>query len=1154
MSHWAEIRARAREKHAELAAAAGNDHLPRAMLNAADTAVGYQRIPLAAGDPLLYGAEACLYSGFIWFNSDLEPWRIVFNQAHEYAHLWLHGTTRVCTDCEFDVEASEDESAVGVDRVEGYGPHERRELEANVFARELLLPTDLLRTLFLEGGVTASDIALRSGMPEGLVFHQLSMALFAPEAIAAGKPAVEPALDDSQKKAAHAEVCPLLVKAGPGTGKTRTLVGRIVHIIAEKKAQPESILALTYSNKAAEEMRSRVGRVLPEEALKIWMGTFHAFGLEILRKYGTRLGLPTKPRVVDPVDAMYMLETALGSLDLDYYRDLTEPARFLPAILSVISRAKDELKGPDDYNKEAELMLARARTPDDIEAAEKALEVSRVYTYYAKRLQEEGALDYGDLISRSVTLLQRHSDIRDALRNQYKYLVVDEYQDVNTASRMLLRELAGTGAGLWVVGDQLQAIYRFRGAAPANIDAFTQDFPLARVLPLKVNYRSRERIVSSFATFGSQMTAGGPDKFLRWKTNRKDKPGEILYEVGHDEFSEADGIAAEIKRQCDSGVPFKDQAVLCRTHTGLAKLVSILEERGIPLFYLGDLFERTEIRDLLSLLSLASERKGSGLLRLSQFSDYQIAPTDVLELLKLAREQSAYFPKALELAEASDKISDHAKTQFTRLACVLEGITYNTSAWSTLGHFLFTRSNYARDLCSVPGVKGAQQRLAVYQFVQFAHRMRSHPHLRKEDPKRAFLDYVRRLELYGEEKQLRQPPTWASSIDAVRMLTVHASKGLEFPVVYLALTAKGRFPLKKQWASCTLPPGLLPPGSRDWHAEEEQCLFFVALSRAKDTLWLSYAAHYGKQSSNPSDFLSVIASCLPRAVDVDPTLSVIEDTAPAMPCIIPTSGILKLSSREVDTYLRCPAQYFFDVVLGLGGRRTNPGYLQFHRCVYQVLAWMSSEQAAGRAAEHGTTLVKLEEVWATYGPQDHAYEEYYRKEAERLLRDAVKRVQRSSGRPLDIEWEVPLTHGVVTVRADHIALFEGPTGEFLTIQRWRTGKPPKKVQNDEIYSLYAKGAELAHPGAQSSIETLYLSTNEVVANPLTEKQMKAGLQKYDEALTDILRGDFSPKPTDWVCPRCPHYFICPAAPFRHQIGLLNQTAPRIPDETERTHL
>jgi len=410
MSHWSEIRGRAREKHKSLAAAAGNDHSPKAILNAADTATGHQRIPLPAGDPLLYGAEACLYGGFVWFNSELEPWRITFNQAHEYAHLWLHGPGRVCTECKFDDEASEDESPVGVDRVEGYGPHERRELEANVFARELLLPSDLLREMFLQDRLSATDISRQVGMTEGMVFHQLAMALLAPDsATAAQATGTEPELDDSQRDAARSEACPLLVKAGPGTGKTRTLVGRIVHLISERNVSPDAILALTYSNKAAEEMRSRVGRVLPEEALQIWMGTFHAFGLEILRRYGTRLGLTAKPKIVDPVDGLYLLERSLEELDLDHYRDLVEPTKYLPAILTVISRAKDELKSPDDYRNEAEVMLAHAQNDEDVEAAEKALEVARVYKHYAKCLEDEGALDFGDLISQSVRLLQIHS-------------------------------------------------------------------------------------------------------------------------------------------------------------------------------------------------------------------------------------------------------------------------------------------------------------------------------------------------------------------------------------------------------------------------------------------------------------------------------------------------------------------------------------------------------------------------------------------------------------------------------------------------------------------------------------------------------------------------------------------------------------------------
>jgi len=362
------------------------------------------------------------------------------------------------------------------------------------------------------------------------------------------------------------------------------------------------------------------------------------------------------------------------------------------------------------------------------------------------------------------------------------------------------------------------------------------------------------------------------------------------------------------------------------------------------------------------------------------------------------------------------------------------------------------------------------------------------------------------------------------------MLTVHASKGLEFPVVYIAQVAKGRFPLKKQSSSCTLPPGLLAAPGHDWHLEEEQCLFFVALSRARDTLWLSRAKRYGKQNSNPSDFLSDIRACIPHDVDIDPTLQSV--SAPANPAgAVPTSGSLRLSNRELETYLRCPKQYFFDSVLALGGRRTNSGYLQFHRCVYQVLAWMSSEQSAGRPADPGAVLIRLEEVWVASGPQEHPYHDFYRHEAQKLLRDAIQRVQTSSGKPLDLDWEIPVPHGVVTIRPDHITLIEEPRGKFVSVQRWRTGKPPKKSPSDEIYSLYAKGAELAHPGAQITVEALYLSTSEVQEVSLTAKNIRAGLEKYDDALADILRGEFPPAPSDWNCPRCPHYFICPAAAF-----------------------
>jgi hypothetical protein len=270
----------------------------------------------------------------------------------------------VCDAAALDVEAAEEPAQTGVRRVEGYSPAERLEREANVFAREFLLPTPVLRHCYRADGHDARTIAAETGLPDSLVVAQLSRALLTPD-LTDGGPATEPGevatltLDLSQEKAAQVAHGPFLLEAGPGTGKTRTLVARVLHLLGQG-VQPSSILALTFSNKAAEEMRARVALVAPEAAPRIWMGTFHAFGLELLRKYGTRLGLPPRPEVVDPIAALGLLEEGLPELQLEYYQNLYDPALFLRDIIGAISRAKDEHVGPERYTDLARRMRKRA--------------------------------------------------------------------------------------------------------------------------------------------------------------------------------------------------------------------------------------------------------------------------------------------------------------------------------------------------------------------------------------------------------------------------------------------------------------------------------------------------------------------------------------------------------------------------------------------------------------------------------------------------------------------------------------------------------------------------------------------------------------------------------------------------------------------------
>ena len=215
-------------------------------------------------------------------------------------------------------------------------------------------------------------------------------------------------------------------------------------------------------------MRLRVAEADPEAAPRIWIGTFHAFGLELMRKYGTHLGLPSKISVLDPSNSISLLERMLPEMDLDHYQNLYDPALYLRDIMAAISRAKDELVGPEEYAEIAESRRNVATTSEEIEKAERAVEVARVYTAYQKALDREHLLDFGDLIFKVVSLLRAHTDVRTTLQSTYRHVLVDEYQDVNRASGLLLREVAGAGAGLWVVGDTRQAIYRFRGAAPGE--------------------------------------------------------------------------------------------------------------------------------------------------------------------------------------------------------------------------------------------------------------------------------------------------------------------------------------------------------------------------------------------------------------------------------------------------------------------------------------------------------------------------------------------------------------------------------------------------------------------------------------------------------------------------------------------------------------
>jgi len=1150
MSYWTEVRREARRYRREARLIDHGASDATALLAAAARMTGITCVPVAAGDALLDGGDAQLDPDFqtIWYNQDLAPDMASFYQTHEYAHHWLEESSGArCHPDDIDPEAVEERTPYGLGRVEGYGPEQRAELAANVFAREFLAPTDTVRTLFLDEGIGAASIATRLGVVEGLIVHQLMRALLAPpdEEDDADANDVLPPLDPTQEAAAHARAGPLLIEAGPGTGKTRTLVGRLLFLV-EQGVPADAILALTFANKAAEELRARVAQQAPDAAAYAWIGTFHAFGLELLRRYGTLLGLPPRPTLLDPIDALILIERELPSLRLDHYRNLAEPMPPLRAILATISRAKDELCGPDDYLNAARRMRAVATTREEVVAAEKALEVAGVYAHYQAYLDREHLIDLGDLIALPVRLLRRHPDIRAQVRATFTHILVDEYQDVNRASALLLQEIAGAGHGLWAVGDVRQAIYRFRGAAPSNMRRFAQDFPGAESAALGRNYRSARPILALLNAFAPTMRASRRQTFTPWDGRQRDD-GHVVMEVASDEAAEGRGLAEAIARRQASGVPYRDQAVLCRTHLELARFAAHLERAGIPTLYLDDLFERPEVRDMLALLALACQGDGSGLVRVACFPDYQIAETDVREIMRVATQADVPFPRALSLAAGAPTLSPHARARLTLLARHLDGLCYGTTAWTMVTRYLFERGDYVRDLARRTDAADQRRRFALHQFLSVAHDYLRTRGAVEGDPKAGFLRHIRQLETMREEQQLRQVPSWAQGIDAVRLLTVHTAKGLEFPVVYLPRLGQAFFPHKRRPQECPLPPGIAETED-DAHVEEEECLFFVALSRARDVLSLSRAESYGKVNSKASTFLRQMAGSLPHAPD-GPVTWVYDvsakteteteaqtqtqteaqtQTGRGEQLLTDEASMLALPVSQLSAYLRCPRRYYYEFVLKLHAPRYHAAHAAFHRVVRHVVHWIHEQVVAGIPIDAASAQLRLADAWAEAKIAEHPHGPLYLEQASHMVAMSIEHVRGVQGRMVRPTWDILLPHGRVEIRPDCVDVGDGAALAVKYVYRRRSGMSTGRDDATPDAALLMRAMGDQFPTARRTLIAVNLvSGDSKDVSPSPDDQEKT-LQRCDAALSGIAAGRFPPAPSDYDCPRCPFYFICPA--------------------------
>jgi superfamily I DNA/RNA helicase len=1007
-------------------------------------------------------------------------------------------------------------SPVGVDRVVDYSRRQRREVQMDLFAREFLLPRPKARGLFLEDGMSASAIAARLGAPFEVIAQQLFDALLLPPIPSAPEGArSERPLNPEQKAAADHRGGAYLLEAGPGTGKTQTLTSRVHGLIAEG-VDPRRILVLTFSNKAARELVERLAGTNKSAAAAIPISTFHGFGLDVIRRFHAELGLPKDPRLLDRTEAVELLEAEFPKLRLVHFRNLYDPSQVIADMLPAISRAKDEVVSHEEYADLVQKMAVKG--PSD--AADKAGEVAQVYALYEKLKAQKQAVDFGDLVSLPVRLLEGNETIRAHFQAQYDHVLVDEYQDVNRSSVRLLTALRPDGCNLWVVGDAKQSIYRFRGASSFNMSRFgIDDFKGGVRSRLKINYRSCGEIVDTFGAFAVEMKAATGDSSLN--AERGEGGNAPLHRTIREGAEQAAALADMIEALRAQGLSYRDQAILCTGNEKLSEFARDLERLGIPVLFLGSLFERPEVKDMLALLSLLTDKRAMGLVRIATWPEFAMPLQDVGLVIDHLRSAESEPLVWLETIDTLEGVSGEGRAALQRLRATLAGFAPDSQPWIVLAEVLLDRCGLLKRWIESASVGDQNRCIALWQLLNFIRVQPPAAGL----PAARLLARIRRLVRLSDDGDLRQLPAAAQGLDAVRLMTIHGSKGLEFPAVHIPGMNADTMPGNPRSPACLPPDGMVAGWAGDslslfkaGNAEERECLFYVALSRAKDRLVLYSAREkVGGVNRPPSTFLARLGAKVAQSAMV--LTRTLPDATEETPIGIAIAGRLRVTDAQIAVFEKCPRRFFYTYLLRTGGRRAVTPFMQLHDAVRAILD-AGLEDDMQEAAIAG----RVQDACAAKGLAEEGYLDEYHVLGIGMVAYLVSTRADATVTTAE-EVVIAVADDEIIVRLDDILL--RPDGS-RAVRRVRTGHLRSAESDDVAAAMFQLAAHQAFPGA--AVEFVHLSDQKVRPLKLSAAVLGRRKEKLSSFMTDIRAGRFPTDPSPFSCPGCPAFFICGAVP------------------------
>jgi len=968
-------------------------------------------------------------------------------------------------------------------------------------------------------------------------------------------------LNEQQKQAVEYNDGPLIIIAGAGTGKTTVITEKIKYLIEEKDALPEEVLALTFTEKAAQEMEDRVCDNLNLGYANIQISTFHSFCQVILEKHGLDIGLSNSFNLLSQTDAWLLIRDNFDKFDLDYYAPMGNPTSYIHELIKHFSKCKDELVGPDKYLEYAEnLKLDNDDTQGEIK--NKYEEVAKAYHVYNQILLDNACLDFGDLIFYMIKILKERPEILKSLQKQFKYILVDEFQDVNWAQYILVKLLSDKGSKLTVVGDDDQSIYAFRGASVSNILRFKEDYPGTEEIVLNYNYRSGQKILDLAY---KSIQNNNPDRLeeklkidkkLKSKTDLK---SEIIQIHTGSVGEEAKIVVEEIEKikKDDSDATWDDFAILVRANSHADIFLDELNSKKIPYEFLAatGLYKQPIVIDCVNYFkTLDNYRESSAVFRLLNLPFINLDSDDLQKITYFSKRKAISYYETLKQATQFG-LSIEGINKVTKILSLIDEGTKKVrfeKPTVVLYNFL-EKSGYLDYLTKEENAGNRNVIRQIFQLREFFNYIKNFEVLKSESRVYNFLEHYKYIIESGDGGVPYKP---ADTSDSVNVMTMHSAKGLEYKYVFLVNLVEDRFPSRRKGGEIELPEELinevLPSG--DHHIQEERRLFYVGITRAKTKLFLISADNYGGvRKKKISRFLDE----LDYKAQTNSTTQVDLVRVPKEQKSEPGDFVYKIPSKfsfsQINSYKRCPYQYKLAHILKLPGQgsasfsfgQTMHNTLQkFYEKVQELNAVKQGaffpvvkEGVVESLEKNNIKVPALEELLKIYEKNwiDDWYktkkqkDNYYKKGKEILK--TFYEVQEKWTIPIALEsgFKIKIGENAIGGRIDRIDKLEDGTLEIID---YKTGKSKEKLSPDDkdqllIYQVALEELpEYQNQGIPSKLTFYYL--NDSLQNSFLgkEKEKEKLKEKIENIIQKIKDQNFKATPNKIICKNCDFKDIC----------------------------